>query len=473
VAVTAAIVAILALVGGASGAAWEARAARREATKATRISEFLQGILGAGVVSFGSSNRLPQGNLTLREMLDSAVRRLPVELAHEPLVRAQLYRVIGGSYHSSFDPLHARVQFDSALAIHTRELGHDDIEVARDLVMKGLTVGYVKPDSGEQIVRQALEIFRRQRVADTLPEFQFALLVLAELQLYRVDVAGVDSTVHRLIASEQRRPKPRREVLGFANGQLGANLRNAGKVDSAEIVMRRGIALFDSSGIGPSYEEAVHLFALGSLLASRQKSVDALAVLRRAREMATRAIPPSHSIHIQIRAATADALSATGDTATAHREIRAALAMIPSLAKGTEVFGFLVEWRYASMLRREKLWPEAEQVARRQQASAVATASAFPQYIVDADALLAEVLSDRGKYAEAEKHMLAAYNVAKEKLGDGNVRTTIVRRELARLYLRWGHERKAESFLALLRAVTADSVRRDVAAEADRPPSIH
>ena len=118
------------------------------------------------------------------------------------------------------------------------------------------------------------------------------------------------------------------------------------------------------------------------------------------------------------------------------------------------------------MLRREKLWPEAEQVARRQQASAVATASAFPQYIVDADALLAEVLSDRGKYAEAEKHMLAAYNIAKEKLGDGNVRTTIVRRELARLYLRWGREREAASFLTLLRGATADSVRRDVAAEA-------
>ncbi len=473
VAVTAAIVAILALVGGASAATWEARGARREATKAARISEFLQGILGAGVVSFGSSNRLPQGNLTLRELLDSAARRLPVELAREPLVRAQLHRVIGGGYHSSFDPLHARVQFDSALAIHVRELGHDDIEVARDLVMKGLTVGYIEPDTGEMIVREALEIFRRQRVADTLSEFQLALLVLAELQLNRVDVAGVDSTVHRLIASEQRRPKPRREVLGFANGQLGANLRNAGKVDSAEVVMRRGIALFDSSGIGPSYEEAIHLFTLGSLLASRQKSVDALAVLRRAREMATRAIPPSHSIHIQIRAAIADALSAMGDTATAHREIRAALAMIPSLAKGTEMYGFLVEWRYASMLRREKLWPDAEQVARRQHASALVNATGFPQYIVDANALLAEVLSDRGKYAEAEKNMLAAYNIAKEKLGDGNVRTTIVRRELARLYLRWGRAREAASFLALLGGATADSVRRDVAAEPGHSSRIH
>ena len=473
VAVAAAIVAVLALVGGASAAAWQARAARREATKATHISEFLQGILGGGVVSFGSSNRLPQGNLTLREMLDSASRRLPVELAREPLVRAQLHRVIGGGYHASLDPLRARVQFDSAIAIHTRELGPQDLEVARDLWMKGLTVGYIRPDSGEPLVRQALDIYRRQRVADTLSEFQIALLVMAELQLYRVDIAGVDSTVHRLIASEQRRPKPRREVLGFAHGQLGANLRNAGKTDSAEVMMRRGISLFDSSGVGPTYEEAVHLFTFGSLLASRQKNVDALAVLRRAREMAARAIPPSHSIHMQIRAAIADASSASGDTAIAHKEFRAALAMIPSLAKGTEVYGFLVEWRYAAMLRREKLWAEAEQAARRQQASAIANASAFPQYIVDANALLAEVLSDRGKYAEAEKDMLSAYSLAKEKLGDGNVRTTIVRRELARLYLRGGRERDAATLLAMLPVATADSVRREVAAQRGRSESIH
>ena len=105
--------------------------------------------------------------------------------------------------------------------------------------------------------------------------------------------------------------------------------------------------------------------------------------------------------------------------------------------------------------------------------SAVATASGFPHYIVDADALLAEVLSDRGKYAEAEKNMLRAYNMANEKLGDGNVRTTIVRRELARLYLRWGRVREAASFLALLRPATADSVRRDVAAEPGHSSRIH
>lgn len=471
-AVVASAAALLALFGGALISLKEARSARLEADRATLVANFLQSILGSRAASFAATSRLPQANLSLRDVLDNAAQRLPAELDRDPLVRADLHRVIGAAYHAAMDPLAARAQFDSALSIHLRELGPDNIEVARDLVSLGFTTSMTRPDSAEPIVKRGLALYQRRNAPDTLAEYQLGLMMLAETVLSRGDTSGADTLIHRVIGSEQHRTKPRLEVLGFATAQMGINLRNRGMLDSAEATLRRGIALYDSSRIGPSYEETVHLYYFGTLLATRGKYAEAATVLTRAKQMAASAVPPGHTMHVQVRMALADALSAVGDTATAHDEARAGLAMIPSLPKGTEVFRFLAEWRYAFMLRRERRFVEAEDAARRANATAQVGTSAFPQYRVDAGWLLGAVLVDRQEYAAAESALQNAYRIAHDTLGPTNARTKTVERELARLYLRWGKDSQASQFLVRLPAAEADSLRRSVAAELGaRPPA--
>jgi serine/threonine-protein kinase len=448
------------LIGGTGVALWQARTARREATKATRISDFLQGILGARFASIGARTRLPQANLSLQEVLDSAARQLPIELASEPLVRAQLHRIIAGGYYAGMNVRLTREHFDSALAIHRRTLGENDIEVARDLSSLSGVMTDTRPDSAEPIARQSLALFARHHETDSMPDYIYALQALASAQSYGGKLTSADSTFRRILTAERKRATPRLAVLGLTLSALGYNLFNQGKFDSAEVTMRHGIALFDSAAVGPSFEQAGWLMTFGSLLGSRGKSREELEVLRRARDMAALTVPPEHPLHLQVGVMIAEALSSLGDTAAAHNEARKAIAKIPAMPKGSELAAFMAEWRYARMLRHEGASAEAERAARQQFATGMASAGPYPYYVADAHYLLGVVLSDRGKYPEAERRLLDAYHTAAEKLGTDNSRTTRAVRELALLYLRWNHAAQASTYLALLSPAEADSLRR-------------
>jgi tetratricopeptide (TPR) repeat protein len=154
------------------------------------------------------------------------------------------------------------------------------------------------------------------------------------------------------------------------------------------------------------------------------------------------------------------------------REARVALAGVPSLASGLETYAFLAEYRYASMLRRERRLAEAERAARRQLETAIAGASVPAYSRADAHWLLGGVLSDRGRFAEAERHLRAAFDSAADP-GQSRIRVNRGALELAKLYLRWGRARDAEPLFAHVSRTSADSVRRLAADERARrlPPA--
>jgi serine/threonine-protein kinase len=464
-AVAAGVVALAALLGGTAAALWQARAASREALRATRISEFLQGILGSGIASVETSRRFSQANLTVREVLDTAAGRLTTELAAEPMVRAQLHRIIAGAYFEGMNLGPARQQLESALAIHRRELGPRDLEVARDLAGVAQIMAELHPDSAEAVAEQALAIYRLRHAPDTLSDYMAALGALAGAQSYRGELAAAESTFSRYLAAERARSKPRLQVIGVALGALGYLQHNQGKYDIAEITMRHGIAALDSAGSDPSFEEAGQLMTLGSHLTGKGKAADGLRVLQRAREMARFTHPPESPFHPQVGILIAEALSLLGDTAQAHAEARAALAAIARLPAGSELVAFQSEWRYALMLRREGASAEAERAARLQYATGLASAKPFPYYLADTEFLLGGILSDRGKYAEAEGHLLASYRIASDRLGPTHARTIRAIRELTQLYLRWGRPSDAGEWGARLSSPVVDSLRRKVSAE--------
>ncbi len=469
--VAAGAVAVAALVGGSGLALWQAAAARAEARKATRISDFLQSILGGNLTGLQVTRRLPQAHLTLQEVLDTAAAHLPGDLAGDPLIRASLHRILGDGYAAAMRAPSARQQFDSALAIHLREKGPNDTTVAVDLLSLGFVLASEHPDSAEPLGRRALQILDRRHVPDTATIYVTALNAIAQWQSYQGKLAGAESSFTRLIAVERARARPRLPFLAYSLGVLGLTLHNEGKLDSAEATMRRGIATFDSSGIGPNSDEAIHLMTFGTHLNSKGRGKDAVPVLERSREMARLTIPPTNAIHLQIGMALAEARSIAGDTARAHAEAKAALALISGLPSGSEINGWQAEWIYARMLRREKN-AEAEAAARLQYAHGLATTAALPYYLADTHYMLGAVLSDRGKYAEAEPALLAAYTTARDKLGPANARTKRGARELAQLYLRWGRDTQATPFLAMLSPEVADSVRQKIRLESHGPPKL-
>ena len=453
-------IAVVALLSGTGVALWQARSARAEAHKAGLIADFLQKILGGNLAGLDDNRRLPQANLTLQEVLDTAAVHLPQDLGGEPLVRATLHDVLGNGYLAAmrFEP--ARAQFDSARAIHRRELGANAVAVAMDELDLSRTVAETHPDSGELLVRDAMVILARNRVPDTAAVSVEALEALATWQAYQGKLDSSEVSYRRMIAAEQARADPRPAALGAAYSALGLTFHNQGKMDSAEAAMRHGIAVIDSSHPGPSSDEASYLYTFGTHLTSKGKAREALPVLARARDMAKITDPPSNSIHLQVQMALADAMSRTGDTAAANAEGRAALAKIAELTPGSEIFAFIAEYAWAGILRREGAGAEAEAAGRREYATGVQAAADVPYYLADANNMLGGILSDRGKYPEAEQRLLEAYRIARDNLGTANFRTARASRELALLYLRWGRAGQAAPYLAMVSAPEADSLRR-------------
>jgi hypothetical protein len=240
----------------------------------------------------------------------------------------------------------------------------------------------------------------------------------------------------------------------------GLNLHNQGKLDSAEIVMRHGIAVFDSAGKGPSFEEAGYLMTLASHLLSKGKAAAALPVAERARDMARVTVQPIHTMQVQIGMLLAGALGEVGDSVRSDSVAAAALALFPKLPPGSEIYQFLGVWTHARTLWRARRLERAEAAARWQYDLANRTARGFPHYMSDAEYLLGGVLVDRGKFSEAEPHVLESYRIANEKFGASHPRTIRGAKELALLYRRWGKEEQSAKYLALLPAGLADSVRR-------------
>lgn len=452
-------VACTAIIIGTSMALVERSSARKSAVRATRISEFLQDILGANTVFGGVPRRLSTERLSLREVLDSAAARLPAQFNDDAEARISLHALFGGAYYGEGEHARALVQYDSALAIAVREHGATSEEVASLLTLRAANISEVRPDSALPIVQRALMLHTQHGTPDTAAHVVLALRTLANIQSSTGHIAAAESTLNRVLRIERRRGAVAHHSIGLILGAIGMAQHNRGVFDSAETSMRAAVAAFDSTGV-PSYELALQLYSLSTHLISKGKTADALPLLLRARALAQRTLPPGTPLIMQLGITLADVQSTLGDTASSHREARVALAMIPTLADGSAVQGFITQWWYARMLRREQSWRDAEAAARAQFQSGRVVAAAFPHYLSDSYWLLGAVLSDVGKYDEAAPLLTESVTIAESRLGATTPRVTRGRRDLAVLALRRGDRGIGEAMLAKLPSATADSARR-------------
>ena len=448
-AVAAASVAAIAVLAGASVAVVQERAARFEQRRAQRVSSFLQGLLGASDVSWASATRIAKANPSVAEALDSAARRLPSELAGEPLIRASLHRTIGRAlfFHERGDD--AKTQLDSAYAIHVRTLGPDNSEVATDLHFLSYATTGVGADSTESLLHRAVDMMQRHR-PDTIDDYVPALHDLAYFISSRARLAESESLFALVVRKETSRPTPRRALLAITDQSLGLNLWNEGKFDTAIVLMKRSVARFDSLPSADLGERASALETLASALASSGHAADALPYLLAAKRIVIQLYGPRTSLLVQLGVSLGDAYLGRGDTARADREARAAIALGDSLPPGNENARFQAEWTYARALRKQKRLAEAEAVARSQYALAEKSVKEVPYFWADATFMLGAILVDRGKLAEAEPFVLDSYRTARDKLGPQHVRAIRTLPLLVAIDDGLGRRAASDSLLALM-----------------------
>lgn len=447
-------------IGSATTVAFVQRAnAQRDAKRSQRIAQFLQDILTSGRSTGTSARRLSNDRLTLPELLDSAAVRLPNQMDDDLPARASMHSLIGEALLQQSERAKGAAQLDSAVAVFERIKDADPINIATLLVLRAEVTAELRPDSARFYIDRAFEILRKNSIPDTNDIHARALRSLANIQSSFGQIAAAESTLVRVVDVERRRGVAGQYGLAVALGTIGMAQHNRGALDSAGNSMREAIKAYDAASSNPTIEETMQLYSLATHLISRGRQSEALPYLVRAKQMAPRAFEPNSASWMQLSITMADVQSFLGDTASAHKEAKEALAMIPNLPDGAAVQAFIVEWWYARMMRREQNWKEAERAARQQYADGVKAASSFPHYLSDAYWLLGAVLSDVGKYAEGEPLIRQSIVIAESRVGPKTPRVFRGRRDLAVLLLRAGRSAEAEPILALLPATTVDSAR--------------
>ena len=165
-------------VHGLSEARESARLAKAEAVKADRVAEFVRTML-AGIDpdrARGLDNQL------MHVILDSAARRIGIELADQPEVRSEIERTIAGSYASLGDYDLAQIHFAAA------------VEAARAANLPRGTVARLA-------ARAAVNLQNQGRLADALLAGEAAFADVKTLPEGAQDRLSVESTLASIEAS--------------------------------------------------------------------------------------------------------------------------------------------------------------------------------------------------------------------------------------------------------------------------------
>ena len=190
--------------------------------RATRLSEFL-----AGVFRASEPGEARGRSVTARELLDQAVERLHVDLADQPLARAEMEIAMGQAYAALglFDP--ARDLYTAALETRRTHLSGEDPELieALDLVAR------VHATQGRRTEALALAeqvlVLREQTLGAGHPQVANSLAMLARLRIDLMEYGAARDLLKRALAIQQQAPEA-------AGRPLANTLRTLGLVDTWE-----------------------------------------------------------------------------------------------------------------------------------------------------------------------------------------------------------------------------------------------
>ena len=443
-------VALLALIGGAVSTSLQARraeaarvVAEAQGTRAAEVTRFLSTMLN-------SSNPESMGkDVTMRTVLDSAVQRAD-SMQLSPELESEIRGIIGGAYLALGELDLAERQYQLNLAAH------------RQLAPQG--------DFGTGVAFANLAL-----IAETRGELSVAdsLLQMAE-EVYR-----------------SFPPTDRREESTIIENR-GRLLYQLGKVPESLVEFRKSLALSaryfatDDTANAPTYINAAVLFAdAGQLAAADTLSLRGIAA-------ATRAYGESSPIVANALSVRAAVLENLGRLEESSEVYRTTLAMKRRLLGPAHGSWATTAVNYAELLCRMERWREAAELSREVLASrgtslddtsypvqagllflgrALAhldSAKAGERHVREVgvlrrrslppdhwllaavDGVLGEVLTQAGRFTEAERLLLSAETRIRAVRGETSGPVADQRKRLVALYRKWGRPADVATWQARL-----------------------
>ena len=380
---------VLALAGGAVATLWQAREARAEAARSEATATFLTGLFEAADPAVASGD-----TLTALGLLDAGARRIHLQLASEPGLRADLYHTIGVAY---------------------RGLGQNDSSRAfaqRMLAVRG--PGGEAPSPPEAIRARILaaEALRATDPAAAAEEIEGLVAEARALGDRRVLLEALET---QAISASSRTPEANaatldealalaRAIYGDGSPRVGQILYylatvapGAGRHGDAEALLRDALAR-QGSRRDPA-GRAITLDRLAPILAYSGKPQEAVAVADEALGLVRTLYGPSGHRLARAYATRALAHNAAQDLAAAERDARRSVALAEAAGSPQVLYDGLKSLAFTLT----KLGRTTEAIGIHMRTLDIAHEAFGPRSPITASTYrgLAGALSKAGRHAEA------------------------------------------------------------------------
>jgi serine/threonine protein kinase/tetratricopeptide (TPR) repeat protein len=393
----------------------QANASRREAEQHAAVAEAVSRFLNADLLGAGAPHRPGDRELSVRELLDRAAKRLEKDFQGPPMVEAGVRNSLSDAYWGVGLRDVAVAQRERAIAIMRRVVGPEDaatLRVTADLCDALRIVGRL--DEGEKCLATALPAAERVLGADhgTTLLFQRAAGMLAQNRGQLEEAEGI----YQRLLERLQRPGGDTLLAATVTSDLVTVAERLGRPGRLE----RARSVYEAyrRHHGDDHDQtAIAMLNLGLTLAREGKLHEAEPLLRAVLERHRRILGPEHASTVTVEAALSGVLRRTGRLPEA-RELAEEAYSKSAAAMGTRSFEALqVRGNLARVLRDQGELEQAAahlegivEVARRELG---VKHDYTGRFLLD----LGQVRSQQGRRAHAERTLLEAHQLLLAAVG--------------------------------------------------------
>lgn len=445
----ASIIALSVLYRGQVRAAGQAR---REARKAERTTQFLRDMLASV-----DPNQARGREVTVRQVLAEAEKKLESSLGDEPQVAAAMHGTLGQTYSSLGDFKSAERHYRAAYDLAKSALGpeHPDTLAALNGIASEAEA-LNRYDEAEQMYRQCLEAMRRVS-GPAAPETLDVAHNLANLLANRGRYDEAEALLQEVLAASIRILGPEDPATLVTRKVLAGVWQSQGKFDLAEPELRAVLEIQRRVVGSDSPETMGTAQYLAMLLKSAGRPAEAEPLLREVVEVDARVLGARHPDTLRAQNSLGRLLAQQGKTAEAEEVYRRTLAVQREVL-GEEHTDTLISMNNLSLLLQDAgRLDEAEPLAR--------TAEEVGRRVLGddhPDALVwmnnyANLLSRQGRFADAEQISQKVLEGRRRVLGERHPATLMAMGNLGYTLTDLGRFDEADALLS-----QALALRRDV-----------
>jgi tetratricopeptide (TPR) repeat protein len=402
--VAAVMLVVIGLLGGAvvatAGFVRATRAERHaaaEAAAAGQVTDFLVRLFQA------SDPGVARGDpLLARGLLDAGRKRVMVELAGQPVLRARIMHTLGTVYAELFLFDDAELLLDSALNLRENQLGQEDPSVAETLRELGTVARNRGQNSrADDYYQRALRI-QRNVLGSEHVEAATTLALIAALRVREDRLDQAESLYAEVVAIDARLRGPADARLLRSLRGLAAVPYRRGNLAEAESLWTLVLARQEKA-LGPDhYDVAGTLVNLGAAAYGRGAYREALVLYERASAIYDRSLPPGHSRIAGVLNNLGETYWKMGELPEAESRLRHALVIKQKiLAPADRSIGITLH-ALAGVLRDQRRYGEAEPLYLRVLAIRQVTPGPSGRDLKETLQDYALLLEARGRRGEAE-----------------------------------------------------------------------